>query len=294
MIPSFFFLGRTFTIYPLMALAGIFVAGIYACRAAKRAGQNEDDMIMLLLISSFGVFLGMHLLYGLVGIPQWSAQMDQIHGLASFFSSDGRHVGRLRVFTAVSWADCWQALATCARRAGPWAFGPAWQLQPFPSFIYSAGLDASWADAATGFPPPGGLSTDTVRLLRPTGLSAFRCSWWKRPGIWCSSCSWPGYSGGKAPFAAPVSGPLYPRPVSAGVLPRRCIPGNPPGAVHLPMDQPVSLPRRPVRPPARKELTKISHPALSPSGDLWYTCGRKLQNSQEEMSFADLQRSDPE
>ena len=87
MIPSFSFLGRTFTIYPLMALAGIFVAGIYACRAAKRAGQNEDDMIMLLLISSFGVFLGMHLLYGLVGIPQWSAQMDQIHGLASFFQA---------------------------------------------------------------------------------------------------------------------------------------------------------------------------------------------------------------
>lgn len=96
MIPSFSFLGRTFTIYPLMALAGIFVAGIYACRAAKRAGQNEDDMIMLLLISSFGVFLGMHLLYGLVGTPMVCADGPDSRPCI-FFSSDGRHVGRLRV-----------------------------------------------------------------------------------------------------------------------------------------------------------------------------------------------------
>lgn len=86
MIPSFSFFRPDIHHLPLMALAGIFVAGIYAS-GCKRAGQNEDDMIMLLLISSFGVFLGMHLLYGLVGIPQWSAQMDQIHGLASFFQA---------------------------------------------------------------------------------------------------------------------------------------------------------------------------------------------------------------
>ena len=166
MIPSFSFLGRTFTIYPLMALAGIFVAGIYACRAAKRAGQNEDDMIMLLLISSFGVFLGMHLLYGLVGIPQWSAQMDQIHGLASFFQA-----------MVAMWGGS----------------------------VFYGGL-------LGGLLAPGGLSTDTVRLLRPTGLSAFRCSWWKRPGIWCSSCSWPGYSGGESPICCPCIWSSIPPP----------------------------------------------------------------------------------
>lgn len=58
MIPSFPLLGRTFTIYPLMALVGMFASGIYACRSAKRAGQNEDDMIVLLLVSSLGVFWG--------------------------------------------------------------------------------------------------------------------------------------------------------------------------------------------------------------------------------------------
>ena len=85
MIPSFPLLGRTFTIYPLMALVGMFASGIYACRSAKRAGQNEDDMIVLLLVSSLGVFLGMHLLYGLVGISQWPQLLAQIHSPASFF-----------------------------------------------------------------------------------------------------------------------------------------------------------------------------------------------------------------
>ena len=77
MIPSFPLLGRTFTIYPLMALVGMFASGIYVCRSAKRAGQNEDDMIVLLLVSSLGVFLGMHLLYGLVGISQWPQLLAQ-------------------------------------------------------------------------------------------------------------------------------------------------------------------------------------------------------------------------
>lgn len=85
MIPSFTLLGRTFTIYPLMALLGIFVSGIYACRSAKRAGQNEDDMIVLLLVSSLGVFLGMHLLYGLVGMSRLPQLLAQIHSPASFF-----------------------------------------------------------------------------------------------------------------------------------------------------------------------------------------------------------------
>lgn len=85
MIPSFPLLGRTFTIYPLMALVGMFASGIYACRSAKRAGQNEDDMIVLLLVSSLGVFLGMHLLYGLVDISQWPQLLAQIHSPASFF-----------------------------------------------------------------------------------------------------------------------------------------------------------------------------------------------------------------
>lgn len=211
MIPSFSFLGRTFTIYPLMALAGIFVAGIYACRAAKRAGQNEDDMIMLLLISSFGVFLGMHLLYGLVGIPQWSAQMDQIHGLASFFQAMvamwGGSVFYGGLLGGLLAGACY--LRQTSRSLGLWSSLAA---PAIPLFHIFGRIGCFLGGCCYGLPSAWGLSTDTVRLLRPTGLSAFRCSWWKRPGIWCSSCSWPGYSGGESPICCPCIWSSIPPP----------------------------------------------------------------------------------
>ncbi len=69
MIPTFEFLGKTFAIYPLMALAGIFCAGLYVCRNTRRQGLDVNDMLIFLLISSIGVLLGMHLLYGLTNLP---------------------------------------------------------------------------------------------------------------------------------------------------------------------------------------------------------------------------------
>lgn len=69
MIPSFSFLGKTFAIYPVLALIGIFVSGIYACRTAKKRGYDDNDMIVFLLISGIGVLLGMHLLYGVTNLP---------------------------------------------------------------------------------------------------------------------------------------------------------------------------------------------------------------------------------
>lgn len=69
MFPAFDFLGRTIAIYPVLALAGIFAAGLFACRLAKKRGLSVDDMIVFLLISGVGVLIGSHLLYGLVNFP---------------------------------------------------------------------------------------------------------------------------------------------------------------------------------------------------------------------------------
>ena len=66
LIPTFELFGKTFGIYPVLALVGIFTAGIYACRQARKKGLDENDMIMVLLVSAVGVLLGGHLLYGLV------------------------------------------------------------------------------------------------------------------------------------------------------------------------------------------------------------------------------------
>lgn len=68
MIPTFELFGRTFGIYPVLALVGIFAAGIYACRQARKQGLDVNDMIVVLLVSAVGVLLGGHLLYGLVSV----------------------------------------------------------------------------------------------------------------------------------------------------------------------------------------------------------------------------------
>lgn len=68
LIPTFELFGKTFGIYPVLALVGIFTAGIYARRQARKKGLDENDMIMVLLVSAVGVLLGGHLLYGLVNV----------------------------------------------------------------------------------------------------------------------------------------------------------------------------------------------------------------------------------
>ena len=49
-----------------MILCGIFAAGIYVCLIAKKEGHDENEAIVFLLITSIGVFLGGHILYGIV------------------------------------------------------------------------------------------------------------------------------------------------------------------------------------------------------------------------------------
>lgn len=65
MYPYFEFFGRTITTYFLMALVGMFVAGIFACALARKRGYDDNDVIVVLLFSAIGVLLGGHLLYGL-------------------------------------------------------------------------------------------------------------------------------------------------------------------------------------------------------------------------------------
>lgn len=54
--------------YMLCALVGIFAAGIYVCRQAKKRGHDDNDFIVLMLISAIGVLAGGHLVYGITNI----------------------------------------------------------------------------------------------------------------------------------------------------------------------------------------------------------------------------------
>lgn len=69
MIPPVEFLGKTITIYPVMALIGVFVSGIFACKQAVKLGLDDNDMICVLLFCAIGALLGGHMLYGLLQLP---------------------------------------------------------------------------------------------------------------------------------------------------------------------------------------------------------------------------------
>jgi phosphatidylglycerol:prolipoprotein diacylglycerol transferase len=66
MFPSFELFGRAIGLYPVMALCGIFSAGIYVCGITKNKGHDDNEAIVFLLLISAGVFLGSHILYALV------------------------------------------------------------------------------------------------------------------------------------------------------------------------------------------------------------------------------------
>lgn len=59
----------TISTYALLVLCGIFAAGIYACRTAKKQDLDENDMLITLLLASIGVVAGGSLLYGLLNFP---------------------------------------------------------------------------------------------------------------------------------------------------------------------------------------------------------------------------------
>lgn len=69
MIPFFTIFGKTISIYTILILAGIFTAGIFACRQIKKRGQDEDAMIVLLLTAAAGALAGGHLLYAVTTLP---------------------------------------------------------------------------------------------------------------------------------------------------------------------------------------------------------------------------------
>ncbi len=71
MFPGFYVFGKFIGSYAVLAVIGIFAASPFAVLQYKKRGGNDADMIFTLLISSIGVFLGMHLLYGIVNIPYW-------------------------------------------------------------------------------------------------------------------------------------------------------------------------------------------------------------------------------
>ncbi len=84
MFPGFYIFGRFIASYAVAAIIGIFTASPFAVLQYKKRGGNDIEMILMLLVSSIGIFLGMHLLYGVVNIPYWYI-LTEAEGFVDFF-----------------------------------------------------------------------------------------------------------------------------------------------------------------------------------------------------------------
>lgn len=76
MFPSFTLFGREIYMYVVAAIAGALLAGWYACRAAKRAGEDDNRMIRFLLAAAGGALVGSHLFYALLELDRAAAVLQ--------------------------------------------------------------------------------------------------------------------------------------------------------------------------------------------------------------------------
>ena len=68
MFPYIDFFGRQISSYAIMSLIGALTAGYVACKTTRKRGYDDNNMIMLLLIATIGIFLGGHIMYGITNI----------------------------------------------------------------------------------------------------------------------------------------------------------------------------------------------------------------------------------
>lgn len=68
MFPYVNLFGKDISTYSIMALIGALASGYIACKITKEKGYDDNKTIVLLLISTVGVFFGGHILYGITNI----------------------------------------------------------------------------------------------------------------------------------------------------------------------------------------------------------------------------------
>jgi phosphatidylglycerol:prolipoprotein diacylglycerol transferase len=86
MFPYIILLGRTIKTYQIMALLGIFSAGIYSCVFSKRENIDYVETILFQLVACIGVVFGSHLLYIIVNYKYIGAKQPLVDLVRLFFS----------------------------------------------------------------------------------------------------------------------------------------------------------------------------------------------------------------
>lgn len=84
MFPTFELFNKNISTYIIAGLIGCITAGFFACKKAKKHNLDDYEMLMILLISSIGSFLGSHLLYAAVNYKLITIFINNISKIKSF------------------------------------------------------------------------------------------------------------------------------------------------------------------------------------------------------------------
>jgi len=84
MFPDIKIFDKVITWYSVMAIIGILVCGWYIIRFSKKRKIDDNQIIIILLISAIGVLVGSHILYGLTNIDLIIIFIKNFHKINSF------------------------------------------------------------------------------------------------------------------------------------------------------------------------------------------------------------------
>ena len=68
MFPVFVLFGREFSMYAVMSVIGLLVAGYVFCRSVVSQKQDDTEAIVFLIVLSVGMLIGSHVLYAIINI----------------------------------------------------------------------------------------------------------------------------------------------------------------------------------------------------------------------------------
>ncbi len=68
MFPIFVLFGREISMYALMAVVGLLAAGVIFCIRIRKAGYDDNEAILFLLVLGVGMLVGGHILFGITNV----------------------------------------------------------------------------------------------------------------------------------------------------------------------------------------------------------------------------------
>ena len=92
MYPIVNIFGRSFTTYAILAIFALLLCGIVFCHFIKKAGKDDNDAIVFLLVVAVGILVGGHLLYGITNISRFGELLNA-PDIKSFLSVFGAIFG---------------------------------------------------------------------------------------------------------------------------------------------------------------------------------------------------------